>query len=403
MKLSKQALLGTGVLLGGSMLLYATIHQINSGEPAQQTTDSTTSVASATTGMPDAAITNAPLTADIQTEKNILAQKQKEREARVQQQEQAAQQYLTEQQRIEAEALARSRAENQLYTNSQASDTPQTAIAEPVVKPRPVNDAVATVTEDTRTQRAATATVAQTQPKKPTVTPPAVMPKPVEVAKQDAVKAAPQPTPQTTTPPPRPGSYQVKRGEGLIGLSRRYNVPVEALAAANGLSQNASLHVGQTLQIPSASQVNRLKQEAVQKEQQRLAEIARKKQEAAQKEQQRLAEIARKKQEALQKQQEKQNYQAAQQKLKDARQTVKETDAKGNFGVQVALAADEAKAQEIAKKLQAAGYKVKTSKTTRGVRVVVGPETGKVAALALKDKVNSDPRIGMNNAWVLYW
>ena len=82
---------------------------------------------------------------------------------------------------------------------------------------------------------------------------------------------------------------------------------------------------------------------------------------------------------------------------------MKETDAKGSFGVQVALAADQAKAQEIARKLQAAGYKVKTSQTTRGVRVVVGPETGKVAALALKDKVNSDPRLDTNNAWVLFW
>lgn len=55
------------------------------------------------------------------------------------------------------------------------------------------------------------------------------------------------------------------------------------------------------------------------------------------------------------------------------------------------------------KELKAAGYKVKTSQTSRGVRVVVGPENGKVAALALKDKVNSDPKLKASNAWVLYW
>ena len=69
------------------------------------------------------AISNEPLTADIATEKNLLAQKQKEREQRVAAQEQQAQQYMTEQQRIEAEALARSRAENQLYANNNATNT----------------------------------------------------------------------------------------------------------------------------------------------------------------------------------------------------------------------------------------------------------------------------------------
>jgi len=33
----------------------------------------------------------------------------------------------------------------------------------------------------------------------------------------------------------------------------------------------------------------------------------------------------------------------------------------------------------------------------------VGPEKGKEAALALKDKINADPNADVNNAWVLYW
>ena len=82
---------------------------------------------------------------------------------------------------------------------------------------------------------------------------------------------------------------------------------------------------------------------------------------------------------------------------------LKETDAKGSFGVQVALANDQAKADELAKKFQSAGYQVKTSATSRGVRVIVGPERGKVAALALKDKINSDPKVNTTSAWVLYW
>ena len=57
----------------------------------------------------------------------------------------------------------------------------------------------------------------------------------------------------------------------------------------------------------------------------------------------------------------------------------------------------------MAKKFQSAGYQVKTSPTSRGVRVIVGPERGKVAALALKDKINSDPKVNTTSAWVLYW
>lgn len=146
------------------------------------------------------------------------------------------------------------------------------------------------------------------------------------------------------------------------------------------------------------------KQQAAKLEaEQRQQALARKQQEAAQKEQKRQQDIALKKQEAIQKAQQQQQYQAAQDKLKQARQIVKETDAKGSFGVQVALATDQKKAQEITQKLQAAGYKVKTTQTSRGVRIVVGPEKGKVAALALKDKINNDSRVDVKNGWVLYW
>ena len=419
MKISKQALLGTSVLLGGSVLLYATVQQVLQ-EPT--TVKNPNNKAPNTATLPVAssppAITNAPWTADLQTEKNLLAQKQKEREQRVQAQEQQAQQYLTEQQRIEAEALARSRAENQLYAtkNTAAASAAATVITQPVVKPRPLEPALATA--PTISPQATAAPVAPT-----TKTPP---PKAI-----------------TNPPPAAPTAHQVKAGEGLISLSRRYNIPVEVLATANNLDKNSSLHVGQSLTLPSQNQINQLAQQAKQREQQRQIELrqkqqendrkkqtalqqqqqetlrkqqaakleaeqrqqalARKQQEAAQKEQKRQQDIALKKQEAIQKAQQQQQYQAAQDKLKQARQIVKETDAKGSFGVQVALATDQKKAQEITQKLQAAGYKVKTTQTSRGVRIVVGPEKGKVAALALKDKINNDSRVDVKNGWVLYW
>ena len=406
MKFSKQALLGTTVLLGGSVLLYATMHQVLNA-PAKPAVNSQQVIAKPTTDK-QSAISNEPLTADIATEKNLLAQKQKEREQRVAAQEQQAQQYMTEQQRIEAEALARSRAENQLYANKNAANTNSvvassvTAITQPVVKPRPVDTVAAppqtqaavpnSVQNSAQSQsaaqtRSATQTKEQAATPKPTVTAPAV--------------AQPQPAAKATSS--NPGTYQVKAGDGLIGLSRRYNVPVDVLASVNNLNTTSNLRVGQTITIPTAAQVNRITQQAQAREQQRQNEMARKKQEAQLKEQKRQQEIAQKKLEAQQQAQKKQAFQAAQDNLRQARQTVKETDAKGTFGVQVALATDEKKANEITQKLQAAGYKVKTTQTSKGVRIVVGPEKGKVAALALKDKLNNDSRVDVNSGWVLYW
>ena len=443
MKFSKQALLGTTVLLGGSVLLYATMHQVLNA-PAKPAANSQQVIAKPTTDK-QSTISNEPLTADVATEKNLLAQKQKEREQRVAAQEQQAQQYMTEQQRIEAEALARSRAENQLYANKNAANTNSvvassvTAITQPVVKPRPVD----TVAAPPQTQAAVPNSVqntAQTQSAAKTQSTAQIVatPKPTVAA---PVVAQPQPVAKATSS--NPGTYQVKAGEGLIGLSRRYNVPVDVLASVNNLNTTSNLRVGQTITIPTAAQVNRITQQTQAREQQRQNEIARKKQEAEQKKQQALLqqqqEVARKKQEAAQKAQQKQQeiarkkqeaqlreqkrqqeiaqkkleaqqqaqkkqaFQAAQDNLRQARQTVKETDAKGTFGVQVALATDQKKASEITQKLQAAGYKVKTTQTSKGVRIVVGPEKGKVAALALKDKLNNDSRVDVNSGWVLYW
>ena len=440
MKFSKQALLGTTVLLGGSVLLYATMHQVLNA-PAKPAANSQQVIAKPTTDK-QSAISNEPLTADVATEKNLLAQKQKEREQRVAAQEQQAQQYMTEQQRIEAKALARSRAENQLYANKNAANTNSvvassvTAITQPVVKPRPVDTvaappqtqaAVPNSAQNTAQSQSAAQTKVQAATPTPTVAAPVV--------------AQPQPVAKAT--PNNPGAYQVKAGEGLIGLSRRYNVPVDVLASVNNLNTTSSLRVGQTITIPTAAQVNRITQQAQAREQQRQNEIARKKQEAEQKKQQALLEqqqeVARKKQEAQLKEQQKQQeiarkkqeeqlkeqkrqqeiaqkkleaqqqaqkkqaFQAAQDNLRQARQTVKQTDVKGTFGVQVALATDQKKASEITQKLQAAGYKVKTTQTSKGVRIVVGPEKGKVAALALKDKLNNDSRVDVNSGWVLYW
>ena len=402
MNFSRQALLGIGMIIGGSVMLYAMVQQIGDGNKSEP--------AAAMVDKPSAEQTAPqPLTTDIDTEKRILAQKQKERAARVAEQEKRAQQFLTEQETAEAQALAKSRAENQQYMANRAattddSDSPEADknVAQ-TSSAQPRTDNEAPNTSDTDKQKAAqaqqqeakrqAALKEQATAKKEAVAKQQAEEKRQAVAKReaDAKKQADAQTmaekkkeavEQANKAPKSPSDYQVKRGDGLIKLARQYNVPIEVLAQANNISPSTSLQLGQTLTIPSRKQVDRLAREAAAAEQAR--EEKRKKEDA----------LAKKSTDAKR---------DAQQKLSEARKEVKETDAKGSFGVQVALANDQAKADELAKKFQSAGYQVKTSATSRGVRVVVGPERGKVAALALKDKINSDPKVNTTSAWVLYW
>ena len=318
-------------------------------------------------------------------------------------QEKRAQQFLAEQEQAEAEALAKARAENQQYiTNAlpaadedspeaDANETAQSAVATPVADTTTADTAAREQAEKAKAeaeakvkaeQQAQAAAAAKKQAD-------AAAKKEAEAKKQAAQLAAAEKkkqderqkaeaAKQAAAAPKSPTDYTVKSGDGLLRLSRQYNVPVEALAQANDLSPRASLQVGQALTIPSRKQIERLEREAAARE----AKLKRE------------AEQAKKTAEAKRE---------AQQKLLKARQEVKETDAKGSFGVQVSLARNQAAADEVAKKFKSAGYQVKTSATSRGVRVIIGPERGKIAALALKDKINTDPKVDTSGAWVLYW
>ena len=390
MNFSRQALLGIGMIIGGSVMLYAMVQQIGDSNKPQP--------ASAMIDKPSPAQESPqPLTTDIETEKRILAQKQKERAARVAEQEKRAQQFLTEQEAAEAQALAKARAESQQYMASSApaaeeskeSEAAKNNLATPTVKPRTdssnsttasaANDANAREQQKAALKEQAAAKKLADSKKEAEAKKQADAKKQAQAAaekKREAAEAA------KNEPPKSPSDYQVKRGDGLIKLARQYNMPVEVLAQANNLSPSTSLQLGQSITIPSRKQVERLSREAAAAEQAR--EDTRQKEEA----------LAKKSADAKRE---------AQQKLSEARKEVKETDAKGSFGVQVALANDQAKADELAKKFESAGYQVKTSPTSRGVRVIVGPERGKVAALALKDKINSDPKVNTTSAWVLYW
>lgn len=389
MNFSRQALLGIGMIIGGSVMLYAMVQQIGTNDKPAAPTAIVEKSSTEQTAVE-------PLTTDIETEKRILAQKQKERAARVAEQERRAQEFLAEQESAEAKALAKSRAENQQYVaNSMPAESEDTevesssTVTTPTVQTR-TDTTTSTESDEKQRRQAAEQAAKQAEAKrladnkkqaeaKERAEAQAKARKEAEAKEQAEAQAKAKKEAEAeakkkaeeqaakTAPPTAPADYTVKRGDGLIKLARQYNVPVEALAQANDISSSTSLQVGQELTIPSRKQIERLEREAA----------------AAKK----SADDRRE----------------AQQKLREARKEVRETDAKGSFGVQVALASNQSSADEVAEKFKSAGYKVKTSVTSRGVRVIVGPERGKVAALALKDKINTDPQVDTSGAWVLYW
>lgn len=439
---SRQLLLGTTVFIGGGILLLSLVKQMDA--PKDADIDNAIKVEQVSTAVKT---DQDPLTADLETEERILAQKRLEREKKMAQLDQKTREFLTEQEKAEALAMQKARLENEQYRSgaaepvvdempeSEETSKAATPVTRPVVTARPVEQTVTPVSSTQQmqarneTQTQATQSKPEPKPqaevassKAPTSTQKHTVQRgegliklsrqynvPVEAISQanklsksstirvgqeitipsqsqidrlvrdynasNASQSKPQqtkaaetkPAASTNKAPTSQQGYEVKPGDGLIKLARQYNVPVEALAQANNMSTNSSLRVGQNITIPSRKQVERLQREA---EQKRAAE---------------------------------QNKREAQQRLAEARRKAASGEAKGTFGVQVALADSQQKADEIVKELRAAGYPASTSNTSKGVRVIVGPEKGKEAALALKDKINADPKANVNNAWVLYW
>ncbi|WP_281831558.1 SPOR domain-containing protein [Acinetobacter calcoaceticus] len=71
--------------------------------------------------------------------------------------------------------------------------------------------------------------------------------------------------------------------------------------------------------------------------------------------------------------------------------------------VQVALAANQNKVSTIQSRLEAKGYKVVTSVTTKGIRVMVDPANDYAIAQIIREKIIADNSLNMPSAWVFKW
>lgn len=358
--ISKQIILGSVLVIGGVVTLFAmTQNQSKAPEAQAEVTVKADEVAKPVV---------VPLTADMATEEKLLAEKQRERELDNQQRSQEADQLLSEQER--ARMLALEKAQQELNPNSGAQISATTAsqselIAVPAVQTRPEAVEAARIAQEQKAaeERAAKEKLAAEQKAKEATT------TTVKAEAQPTKPAQAQPTKVAST-----GEHKVASGDTLIKLSHKYGVPVSALAAANNMGRNDALPLGRTIKIPSAAQVASLQRESAQ------------------------AQTATKPAQNTQKPAQTQNTQAK--SSEKAQKEQKPANTGYNYSVQVAISPDKAKVDEVVKKYRAAGYQVSTSQTSRGTRVLIGSANSYDEANALKQKLAKDSRVDSSGAWV---
>lgn len=380
--ISKQLLLGLSLILGGGVVLYA----FNQDEPqapqAQTASDDTTTVV-ADDGIARPSVE--PLTISMEEESKLLDAKQRQREAQTLAQEREAKALLEQQEQAEKLALDKATAEQKILepVTALTVETRPEAIA--AAKAEAERERLAKIAKQKEREEKERAELAKQKEQSLAEKAKAEKAKQKEeqakADKQEKQKADKAKADKTKTDKAekaekakqkdeeksqtaKNGQHKVVRGDGLIKLSRQYGVPVSAIAEANNMGRNDALPIGKVIKIPSKSQVAQLERSAKEKEAKKTAAAN------------------------------------ADKRLKEARQKDSDGDSKARYGVQVSLADNQAKADELVKQYRAAGYKVTTSQTSRGVRVLVGSEKNQEAAEALRDKIRNDSRVDGGGAWV---
>ena len=150
------------------------------------------------------------------------------------------------------------------------------------------------------------------------------------------------------------------------------------------MTRSDVLRAGRSIKIPSASQVARLERD-------NKAREAKAKQEAAKSEASKSSDTTKNK-----------STEKSDTKKSDTKTETKSQNPQmsGRYTVQVAISPDKEKVDEIVKQYRAAGYRVTTSSTSRGLRVLVGNEKTEDGAKALRKKIADDSRVSAPGAFV---
>ena len=360
--ISKQIVLGITLVIGSGVAFFAL---------AKNDTQTTKSVQTPQQIPSDTKVAKPvvqPLTADVATEEKLLAEKQRVREAHTLQMQKQAAALLEEQNNARKQALEKASAE----ANGRMTNDTQTVSADSAAK----SELIAAPTVQTRPEAIEAARKAE-EAKKAAET----LKNSEQETKDEKAKIADKPTENKaenkkedkntqTKAPVKAGTHDVQRGETWQGIANRYGISVAALVEANGMTRNDILRAEHRIKIPSASQIARLERD-------------NKARESASKDGNKKSDN---------------QPQSKTDKKTESKSQSSQTSER--YMVQVAISPDKDRVDEVVKKYRDAGYKVTTSNTSRGLRILVGNEKTEEEAKALRTKIAADSRVPSSGAFV---
>ena len=360
--ISKQIVLGITLVIGSGVAFFAL---------AKNDTQTTKSVQTPQQIPSDTKVAKPvvqPLTADIATEEKLLAEKQRVREAHTLQMQKQAAALLEEQNNARKQALEKASAE----ANGRMTNDTQTVSADSAAK----SELIAAPTVQTRPEAIEAARKAEEAKKAAEM-----LKNSEQETKDEKAKTADKPTENKaenkkenkntqTKAPVKAGTHDVQRGETWQGIANRYGISVAALVEANGVTRNDILRAERRIKIPSASQIARLERD-------------NKARESASKDGNKKSDN---------------QPQSKTDKKTESKSQSSQTSER--YMVQVAISPDKDRVDEVVKKYRDAGYKVTTSSTSRGLRVLVGSEKTEEGAKALRTKIAADSRVPSAGAFV---
>ncbi|MPX20244.1 LysM peptidoglycan-binding domain-containing protein [Moraxella catarrhalis] len=360
--ISKQIVLGITLVIGSGVAFFAL---------AKNDTQTTKSVQTPQQIPSDTKVAKPvvqPLTADIATEEKLLAEKQRVREAHTLQMQKQAAALLEEQNNARKQALEKASAE----ANGRMTNDTQTVSADSAAK----SELIAAPTVQTRPEAIEAARKAEEAKKTAEM-----LKNSEQETKDEKAKTADKPTENKaenkkenkntqTKAPVKAGTHDVQRGETWQGIANRYGISVAALVEANGVTRNDILRAERRIKIPSASQIARLERD-------------NKARESASKDGNKKSDN---------------QPQSKTDKKTESKSQSSQTSER--YMVQVAISPDKDRVDEVVKKYRDAGYKVTTSNTSRGLRILVGNEKTEEEAKALRTKIAADSRVPSSGAFV---
>ncbi|MFT4020695.1 MAG: SPOR domain-containing protein [Acinetobacter sp.] len=366
---SKQRWMGGVVLLGGGVLLAALLMKgTQELQQKQSTKPDKTQVATNTVEKPGEMQALQPLTVDVETEKRLLEEQRHARERAVAEQEARTQQYLAQQQQAEAEAARKAAEEyneiNKRRLSEQAS-----------------SDNIPPDMGGEKSKLNTDASIAGQTAQKSALTPD-------EAARKKSLQETAQKK-QAEADAARKSAAEAERQANISAQKKADE------AARNKAELAAKKRIEEKKQADLAAkkqaEIDAQKQAQVKKQAEADAQRKLDEKRKADAKKKADAENARKLLEGGD--------------AKTTSKDTKETDVKDSkkWMVQVALAGNQANADSIVSRLRAKGYKVVTSPTSKGVRIMVGPSKDRDTADAARKKIQADSSLGMKSAWVIDW